>query len=106
MQKIVKIAFVAIFAAIAGYGVYSNQKNDFISDLALANIEALARYELPEVEIVCNGGDSGMCHYCNRYKVYDPFYGYGWAYECLMTGDPDDWCPSSCNSYGGGSFPA
>ena len=40
MKKFTKIAFVAIFVAIAGYGVYSNQKNDFISDLALANIEA------------------------------------------------------------------
>ena len=106
MKKFAKIAFVAIFTAIAGYGVYINHKNDSISDLALANIEALARYELPEVEIVCNGGDHGVCLYCHRYEVYDPYYGYGWAYECLTSGDPEDWCPSSCNSYGGGSFHA
>ena len=37
-----KIAFVAAFAAIAGYGVYANQKVDTMSDLALANMEALA----------------------------------------------------------------
>ena len=37
-----KIAFVAAFAAIAGYGVYGNQKVDTMSDLALANMEALA----------------------------------------------------------------
>ena len=37
-----KIAFVAAFAAIAGYGVYANQKVDTMSDLALANLEALA----------------------------------------------------------------
>ena len=47
MKKFAKIAFVAIFTAIAGYGVYINHKNDSMSDLALANIEALARYELP-----------------------------------------------------------
>ena len=40
MKKMIKIAFVAAFAAIAGYGVYANQKTDVMSDLALANIEA------------------------------------------------------------------
>ena len=42
MKKFVKIAFVAAFAAIAGYGVYANQKVDTMSDLMLANVEALA----------------------------------------------------------------
>ena len=42
MKKMIKIAFVAAFAAIAGYGVYANQKVDTMSDLALANMEALA----------------------------------------------------------------
>ncbi len=40
MTKMVKIAFVAAFVAIAGYGVYTNQKTDAISDLMLANVEA------------------------------------------------------------------
>ena len=40
MTKMVKIAFVAAFVAIAGYGVYKNQKTDAISDLMLANVEA------------------------------------------------------------------
>ena len=61
----IKIAFVAAFAAIAGYGVYANQKTDVMSDLALANIEALA-----------DGGEgSGDCYGCayticliNKYK--------------------------------------
>ena len=42
MKKFMKIAFVAAFAALAGYGVYANQKVDTMSDLALANMEALA----------------------------------------------------------------
>ena len=42
MKKFMKMAFVAAFAAIAGYGVYANQKVDTMSDLALANMEALA----------------------------------------------------------------
>ena len=42
MKKNVKLAFVAAFAAIAGYGVYTSQKSDSVSDLLLANVEALA----------------------------------------------------------------
>ena len=37
-----KIAFVAVFATIAGYGVYTSQKSETFSDLTLANVEALA----------------------------------------------------------------
>ena len=44
MRKFVKIAFVAVFAAAAGYGVYTSQKSEVMSDLALANVEALAAY--------------------------------------------------------------
>lgn len=42
MKKIIKIAFVTAFVAVAGYGVYANQKADSMSDLMLANMEALA----------------------------------------------------------------
>jgi len=59
-----EIAFVAIFAAVAGYGVYTNQKQETMSDLMLANVEALARYELPEIGITCNQNDytsPGQC---------------------------------------------
>ena len=42
MKKFIKLAFVAAFAAIAGYGVYMSQKSDSMSDLLLANVEALA----------------------------------------------------------------
>ena len=42
MKKMIKIAFVAAFVAIAGYGVYTNQKSETLSDLTLANMEALA----------------------------------------------------------------
>lgn len=63
MKNYIKIAFVAAFAAIAGYSVYTSQKTDIISDLALANVEALAQSE--------GGGYSG-CYsgsgYCAIYK--------------------------------------
>ena len=45
MKKIMKIAFVAAFAAVAGYGVYANQQSETMSDLMLANVEALAGSE-------------------------------------------------------------
>lgn len=54
MKKMIKIAFVAAFVAIAGYGVYTNQKSEALSDLALANVEALAQSE---------GSGSSGCRY-------------------------------------------
>ena len=47
MKKIMRIAFVAAFAAVAGYGVYTNQRTETMSDLMLANVEALATPEQP-----------------------------------------------------------
>ena len=46
MKKMIGMAIVAAFVAIAGYGVYTNQKADAISDLMLANVEALASGEV------------------------------------------------------------
>ena len=66
MKKFMKIAFVAAFAAIAGYGVYANQKVDTMSDLMLANVEALARYEVNPDCLRCTSGNTG----CYCYKTY------------------------------------
>lgn len=41
-QKIMSIIAVVAIAAITGYNVYTSQNNVKLSDLALANIEALA----------------------------------------------------------------
>lgn len=47
MKKLIKkAAFVAVFALAAGYGVYSSQEAVELSDLALANVEALADEEI------------------------------------------------------------
>ena len=43
--KILKVTIVAAFALIAGFNVYNVQKSDVMSDLALANVEALASGE-------------------------------------------------------------
>ena len=57
-----KIAFVAAFAAIAGYGVYANQKVDAISDLMLVNVEALADAEISGTN--CNATWNKECCVC------------------------------------------
>ena len=44
MKKFMKIAFVAAFVAVAGYGVYASQKSDVMSDLALANVHKKAPF--------------------------------------------------------------
>lgn len=59
MKKMIKIAFVAAFAAIAGYGVYTNQKTDAMSDLLMANVEALAQGESGGNVYCC--GNYGTC---------------------------------------------
>lgn len=41
-KSFIKAAFVAVFASIANYGVYTSQQKVEISDLAKANVEALA----------------------------------------------------------------
>lgn len=69
MKKFVKLAFVAAFAAIAGYGVYMSQKSEVMSDLMLANVEALA------------GGGEYDSNIWERY--YRPE---GDGYNCTKTG--------------------
>ena len=44
-KNILKSTIVAAFALIAGMNVYNAQKSDVMSELALANVEALAGCE-------------------------------------------------------------
>ncbi|WP_296122945.1 NVEALA domain-containing protein [uncultured Bacteroides sp.] len=69
MKKILKMAFVAAFAAVAGYGVYANQQSEVISGLILANVEALADH----------GESSGFKagYTASNYQYY--IYGYGFT---------------------------
>ena len=41
-KNILKATLVAAFVLIAGFNVYNAQKSDVMSDLALANVKALA----------------------------------------------------------------
>lgn len=69
MKRYIKMAFVAAFVAIAGFGVYTSQKSDAISDLALANVEALASYEVnPDCPNGCTSSINSLCHCFQIYK--------------------------------------
>lgn len=69
MQKnIIRTAFVAAFALMAGYSVYTLQQEKTMSDLALANVEALAGGE--ENPLCPNGCvDNGSGCACNGIYV-------------------------------------
>lgn len=56
-----KFAFVAALVAVAGYGVYASQKSNAMSDLMLANVEALAD---GESSVICrtNADYSAICN--------------------------------------------
>ena len=62
MKKIKKVAFVAAFAAVTGYGVYTNQRTETMSDLMLANVEALASGEDSVKDCVSAGTDCILLH--------------------------------------------
>ena len=104
MKKLLGIIAIAA-AAAAGWNFSQSQDEIELSDLAPANVEALARYELPDVEIICSGGSYGMCQVCVRREIYHPIYGWGYGYKCEKTGEQEDRCESGCDSGGGGSFP-
>lgn len=65
MENIAKVTLVVVFTTIIGYGVYTSQKIDSsMSELMLANVEALADGEYPASPNPgsdCKGGRT-MCY--------------------------------------------
>lgn len=51
-KKVLQVAFVAAIALVSGINVFNAQKSDVLSDIAIANVEALADYE-SSGEIYC-----------------------------------------------------
>ena len=72
MKRVIKLSLVAMFACVAGYGVYQSQKKVSLSALNLANIEALANnesggnYEYPDGQPMVSecGIRVGVFQYC------------------------------------------
>ena len=54
-KNIVKVAFVAAIAVVCGINVFNAQKSEVLSEVALANVEALADNGSRVVKIQCSG---------------------------------------------------
>ena len=63
-KNFLKYGFVAAFALVAGYGVYASQQKVGMSELAMENVEALARGEgsgIPYQGAYPNWNKGGCC---------------------------------------------
>ena len=61
-KKHLIMALFAVVAAVAGYGVYQTQANEIaLSEVALANVEALATGEGP-TSFGCKPYDGATCY--------------------------------------------
>ena len=80
--KVLKAAFVAAIAMVSGINVFNAQNSETLSDVALANVEALAE-----------GEDSGECRWM---RVKDDF---GCVFHVCVAGGSGDCC--TCGSVAG-----
>lgn len=69
-KKYVKATLVAVVALISGINVFNAQKADTLSDVALANVEALADDEINEE---CPNGCVEGRNGCYCFKKYPNF---------------------------------
>ena len=67
-KKVLKVAFVAAIALMCGVNVFNVQKSESLSDIALANVEALAGDESVE-NIKCNQIIDATCILFNNQPV-------------------------------------
>ena len=68
MKKLLKYTFVAAFVTVAGYGIYTTQKNEMMSDLLLANVEALANdSETGDCVDCCSDTSSCIGDFCGTF---------------------------------------
>lgn len=80
-KKFIAAAAFAVVALFSGINAYNNSNEVQLSDLALANVEALAS---GEVEVVCSI-NPGKCWLIN----FDPFTG---IIGCIRTDNPNNFC--------------
>ena len=66
-RNMIKAALLAVFAFVAGYGVYTSQKETAMSDLAMANVEALASGEDGNYD--CDAPYTATCSYEGSVRV-------------------------------------
>jgi len=67
-KKVLKVAFVAAIALVSGINVFNAQRSEPLSDVAMANVEALAGDESVE-NIKCNQAIDATCILFNNRPV-------------------------------------
>lgn len=95
-KKVIGIFTIVAIATVVGYNAYTSQSNLKLSALALANVEALARYEYPGGGITCNQSkhDSpGNCWHMYGECSMGWFIRYD---DCIFTGSSSDSCVTPC----------
>lgn len=93
MKNLVKVAFLTASILVAGYSVSVSQRTDSMSALMLANVEALARYELPDVEVTCNS-NPGRCWILSGMVCIR--YGKTWQ-DCERVSNTNAHCSTPCD---------
>ncbi|WP_294628214.1 NVEALA domain-containing protein [uncultured Bacteroides sp.] len=96
-KKIMGLIAIVAIAVVAGYNIYTSQSNMRMSALVLANVEALARYELPDVEITCNqfkNDSPGRCWHVYKECSMGWFIHYD---DCRFSGSIYDSCLTPCD---------
>lgn len=92
MNKKVKVALIIGFILATSYNVLNSQKTEGVSDLVMANIEALAWPEgLPGPEIRCPTPSTTYGN-CRELKIN--YYPYPHA-SCVMTSNTSSVCTYS-----------
>ena len=83
MNRLYKYGTATLLAVVMSVVFYTAQvKTDTeVSDVTLANIEALARIELPPVEVTCSSTCNGIAQ-CWHWN----------GFECQFTGYVYDYC--------------
>lgn len=76
---------VLVIAVMAVVNINYVSKNSGLSNLSLANVEALAQVELPPVTITC-GQFSGKCW------KFAPYYSGEYYHPCQFSGYQSDYC--------------
>lgn len=90
-KKFLLAIVVSIVFVLACYNIVTVQNEGLLSNLVLANVEALAGYESPDVEIVCGEEDGDCWIDLGDCKIL------GFSYtDCIFTGSMQHRCVTPC----------
>ena len=59
-KNVMKVAFVAAIAMVSGISVFNSQKSEVLSDVAAANVEALAGFVVNRID--CESMEGMQCY--------------------------------------------